>query len=623
LTARLLPPYCLANEGHPPRLRVADSEQLTMTDLAADLAPPAEPATPSSRPRLRVPLAGVGAFWAVVGVAYLFEFQTFNRFLIQFFLSLAVALVLLIWWSFNRRVPGRIRLLVIASAIGGLVAAQLLAHKSVGPFPFIYGLPLMFTAWALWLLLARGAGRRAWTAGMIVALVAPVAAFALVRAEGLLGNGLPDFAWRWNRSAEERYAQGGSAPAAPPTTAATSRPATVMLRPGDWPGFRGPRRDGVVRDALPPVATDWENAPPRQLWRRPIGAGWASVTIVDGRLFTIEQRGEQEAVVCLSADTGSEIWSHVEPGRFWDFLSAAGPRATPTFADGRIYAQGATGMLLCLDAATGQKIWSRDVLADSGGKLPEWGVCASPLVTDGVAVTFASGEGKKGLLAYRADTGAPAWSADAGMRSYSSPHLATIAGKPQVLFLGDRGLSAREPSSGAPLWSYEVPGQEPRSCQPMPVGDGQQVLVSRGMEVPTDLIDLKPGGADGAVTVAKRWTSRDLKPSFNDFVVHAGHAYGFDGRMFACVELAGGTRRWKKGRYGTGQVILLEALRLLVVLADDGRAVLVRANPDAFEELGSFQAINGKSWNHPAFAHGRLYVRNAEEIACYELVPGS
>jgi outer membrane protein assembly factor BamB len=340
---------------------------------------------------------------------------------------------------------------------------------------------------------------------------------------------------------------------------------------------------------------------------------------VDGRVFTQEQRGGNEAVVCRDAAGGEELWSHEEPGRFSEALSSLGPRATPTFSGNRVYAQGAAGNLVCLDAATGQKMWSRDVLADAGpdAKVPDWGVCSSPLVMkDGIVVVFAAGQSKKGLLGYRADTGEPAWAADAGVYSYSSPQPATIGGREQVLFVGNTGLSAVEPATGTVLWTYGVEGQPPRSLQPMPLGD-DRLLVPMGMEVPTDLVEVKRAGDTFAAT--KKWTSRNLKPSFNDFVVHKGYVYGFDGAIFTCVDLKTGERKWKQGRYGTGQVLLIEDSSLLLVLSDKGEVILLSAKPDAFEELGQLQAISGKTWNHPAIAQGRLYVRNAEEMACYEL----
>ena len=590
-----------------------------MTTIApSPVLDPVDPTRPDETgraPRMRIwfPLTLVGLYWAYVGVSYVVEMPTFTRFLSQAGVLLGVALIFLIWWSFNRQIGRRDRLIVLAAAIASPIAGKLLSDKTLGPIAVFNGLPLLFTAWTLWLLLARRASHNLWRNGLIIALFLPTCAFALFRMNGLGGEGVADLSWRWSQTAEERYLAQLPSSSAPTTTQAVP----VALRPGDWPAFRGPNRDAVVRgDGSAPISVDWEKSPPREVWRRLIGPGWSSVIVVDGRLFTHEQRGESEAVVCLNADTGAEVWSQMETGRFWDALSAAGPRATPTFADGRIYAQGATGTLQCLDAATGRKIWSRNVLADSGGKLPDWGIVSSPLVIEGVVVAYGGGEAGKSLLAYRAETGDLAWAADAGKQSYSSPHAATIAGRRQVLFIGDKGLIAVNPADGKTLWEYASAGNPPRSCQPLTVGP-TQLLVPLGMEVPTDLVDVIQDSGKSVAT--KQWTSRNLKPSFNDFVLHEGYIYGFDGHMFTCVDLKTGARRWKQGRYGTGQAILLADQAALLVLSDEGDVVLVAATPEAHKELGRIKAIEGKTWNHPAFAHGRLYVRNAREMACFEM----
>jgi outer membrane protein assembly factor BamB len=133
------------------------------------------------------------------------------------------------------------------------------------------------------------------------------------------------------------------------------------------------------------------------------------------------------------------------------------------------------------------------------------------------------------------------------------------------------------------------------------------------------LLEVKRDG--GAWSVTQRWASQRLKPSFNDFVVHDGFIYGFDNNVFCCLDLQTGKRRWKEGRYDHGQVLLLAEPGLLLVVSERGEAVLLAARPDRHEELGRFQAVEGKTWNHPVLAHGRLYVRNATEIACYELAP--
>jgi outer membrane protein assembly factor BamB len=282
---------------------------------------------------------------------------------------------------------------------------------------------------------------------------------------------------------------------------------------------------------------------------------------------------------------------------------------------GLVYALGGTGILNCLDAATGERKWSHDIAADSGARVPFWGFSSSPLVAGGMALVLAGGEGDKGLLAYRADVGYLAWTAAGGQASYTSPQPASLGGEEQVLFLGDRGLTALDPASGAVLWRHDAatPGA-PLALQPHPVGASQVLMPAAGDTV---LLDVARDG--GAWAARQRWASKGVKPSFNDFVVHGGFLYGFDNSVFCCVEVETGEQRWKEGRYGHGQVLLLADQGLLLVVAEKGQVVLLEANPERHEERGRFPAIKGKTWNHPAIARGRLYVRNAEEMACYEL----
>jgi outer membrane protein assembly factor BamB len=365
------------------------------------------------------------------------------------------------------------------------------------------------------------------------------------------------------------------------------------------------------------VATDWAAHPPKELWRRRVGPAWSSTALVGGRLFTQEQRGERESVVCYDAATGREVWAHEDDGRFWESVAGAGPRATPTVAGGRVFAFGATGRLNCLHAATGWPYWSHDITADASAKVPQWGLCSSPLVVGGLVIVYAGGKAQKSLLAYHVESGELAWAADAGQSSYSSPQLATLAGTPQVLMFSDRGLTAVDPAAGSIFWEHAIPiPGAPRSVQPQAVG-AAQVIIASETDLGTALIDVTRDGSTWSAS--QRWATKNLKPSFNDSVVHAGHIYGFDGAIFSCVDLETGKRRWKDGRYGHGQAVLLAEQGLLLVMSETGEVLLLAADPEQHHELGRFRAINGKTWNHPAVANGRLYVRNAEEMACYEL----
>ena len=571
-------------------------------------------AQPTMPPRVGPAVVLVGLLWiSYVAVSWA-DVSMFVVFLAR--LAGCALLILLFsgWWFFNRRIGRAERLLGFGAAgLGGVVAALLSGEKANLIGWLLLSLPVVFTAWAAWLVVARRASARTRRLGLAAVLVLTWGAFTLIRTDGLWGDGGMVLHWRWTPTSENLYLEDLANRARD-----ERRRERLALRPGDWPGFRGPERDGAVHGVT--IMTDWDAAPPRPLWRQRIGPGWSSVAVVGDLLFTQEQRGQDEAVVCLNAGSGREVWAHTDPARFWDGQAGAGPRATPTFAGGRIYALGATGILNCLDAATGAREWSHDVAADAGARAPLWGFSSSPLVAGGLVVVFAGGD--KGLLAYHADSGKLAWTAPAGNMSYSSPQLAVFGDQEQVLFLGDRGLMAVAPASGAVLWEYA--GDQalglPRCTQPQPLGKGQ-VLFGSEPDRGTVLLDVTRQGKGWSA--APRWSSRQLKPSFNDFVVHRGAAFGFDGGIFCCLDVGTGKRRWKDGRYGHGQVLLLADQALLLVAAENGEVVLLAADPERHRELGRFQAIDGKTWNHPVIAHGRLYVRNAEEIACYDLGPAS
>jgi outer membrane protein assembly factor BamB len=557
-------------------------------------------------------------FWLLHFVVGRLEKPYFVGFLFAMGAAALLVLGYFIWWWASRRIPFSDRLYGFILIVGGTVMAPLLVHQSIGVFGVLTtGLPIVLTVWTLWMFVVKKTALSWNRLGSIAVVALAWGLLSLVRIDGVDSDLKADLRWRWSPSAEEMFL----AEKAKATDSVTDSQATLSrewkpsLTPGDWTEFRGADREGVIRGVR--IATNWSEAPPRLVWRQRVGPAWSSVIVIGDRLFTQEQRGDRETVVCYSALTGKEFWVHEDAARFWDSVSGAGPRATPTYADGRIYTLGGTGILNCLDAATGKSQWSHDITKEAGSKVPLWGMSGSPLVVRGLVVVFAGGEGEKNLLAYRAASGELAWTAPAGPGSYSSPHLATIAGEPQCMMLSEHGLTSVEPATGRVLWKtgLSMPGA-PRTLQPHVVEKTQLVVGS--LEGPgVALIDVTKDG--DAWKVDERWASKDLKPEFPDFVVHEGHVYGFDTSFFCCIDLETGKRCWRGGRYGRGQVVLLADQSLLLVLSETGQAILVAANPERHQELGRFQAITGKTWNHPVIAHGRLYARNAEEMACFEL----
>jgi hypothetical protein len=218
------------------------------------------------------------------------------------------------------------------------------------------------------------------------------------------------------------------------------------------------------------------------------------------------------------------------------------------------------------------------------------------------------------LAAYDLDTGAPRWTAPARGVSYSSPHLATIDGVAQVLLLSSVGVASFAPADGTLLWEHAWKGYP--IVQPAVMADGN-VLISVTDSSGTRRLAAARGA--GGWTVQERWTSNGLKPYFNDFVVHKGHAFGFDGSILSCIDLEDGKRKWKGGRYGNGQLVLLADQDVLLVLSELGELALVGATPDQFTELAKFPAMEGKTWNHPVVARDVLLVRNGEEMVAFKL----
>jgi outer membrane protein assembly factor BamB len=349
------------------------------------------------------------------------------------------------------------------------------------------------------------------------------------------------------------------------------------------------------------------------MWRRPIGPGWSSFSVSGDLLYTQEQRGEDEIVACYRVSTGEPVWRHRDAVRFWESEGGAGPRGTPAVHNGRVYAMGATGILNALDAATGALLWSRNAATDTSVTVPDWGVASSPLVIDDVVVVSISGR----LAGYDAATGNATWLGPTGGAGYSSPHLVTIDGVPQIVLLrGSRTVSV-SPTDGTLLWEHTW---QPGVAIVQPAMAGRDVLITTGDAMGgLGVRRLAITRASSGWTVQERWTSRGLKPYFNDFVVHKGHAYGFDGNILASIDLGDGTRKWKGGRYGNGQMILLAEQDLLLVLSEEGELALVSATPDKFTEVARFQVLDAKTWNHPVMVGDVLLVRNGEEMAAFRM----
>jgi outer membrane protein assembly factor BamB len=397
---------------------------------------------------------------------------------------------------------------------------------------------------------------------------------------------------------------------------APSEPKAIARSPkGFWPDFRGPNRDGRYDQG--PIRTDWPEGGLPLLWKQPIGAGYASFVVADGRAFTIEQRRRQEVVAAYAIDTGRELWTHGWDASFEEAMGGDGPRATPTYHNGRIFALGAEGELRCLDARTGALIWRRNILTDNGASNLQWGMSASPLIVDDKVIVLPGGASGKSIVAYRSATGEPAWTALDDQQSYTSPMLVTIDGVRQILVVSASRVIGVDVDEGRLLWEYPWSNYNGISvAQPLLLGNNR-VFMSAGYGHGAAVFELARSG--DRFTSRTIWENTRMKNKFTSSVLHGGFIYGLDEAILACIDAATGELKWKGGRYGYGQLML--AGDWLIVLTESGDVALVKATPERHEEAAKFAAIDGKTWNHPVIADGHLLVRNLKEMAAFDIRP--
>ncbi len=536
--------------------------------------------------------------------------------------GLGGAVLITIWWLFFSRAPWTDRLLGLAFIAAAAVLTWSFLHPSIatghmGYMFYFYALPMIVVALPVGVWIGRAMTPAARRATIALVVFAAGGWFLLLRTDGV-GSAGSQIQWRWAPTAEDRLlAQAEPAPTVPAAPAPAAPPpdtpvAPAPIAPAEWPGFRGPQRDGVVKAAA--VATDWSTTPPVELWRRPIGPGWSSFAVRGDLLYTQEQRGDDELVSAYRVSTGEPVWRHRDATRFWESNGGAGPRSTPTIHGDRIFALGATGILNALDAATGRRVWSVNIGTDTSTKVPMWGFASSPLVQGDVVIVAAAGK----LVAYDVATGVLRWRGPVRPGGYTSPHRLIVAGQTQVMLMHADGAVAVDPVSGAVLWEHAWDLGAP-IVQPAVLPDGDVLINAVVATGGVGLRRLHVSGGAGAWQVEERWTSAGLKPYFNDFVIHQGHAYGFDGSILSCINLETGARTWKGGRYGNGQMVLLPEQDLLLVLSEDGELALVDARPGAYREVTRRPALDGKTWNHPVVIGDLLFVRNGEAMVAFRL----
>jgi outer membrane protein assembly factor BamB len=313
-------------------------------------------------------------------------------------------------------------------------------------------------------------------------------------------------------------------------------------------------------------------------------------------------------------NNGRELWTQKWNAEFTD-STGDGPRATPTWDNGRIYALGATGELRCLDANSGAAIWGKNILSDNQARNLPWAMAASPLIVDDKVIVLPGGTSGKSVVAYNKNTGAPVWRVLDDTQAYVSPMLVDLAGRRQVVVVSASRVVGLTPENGTLLWEYAWDTDSGINVSQPIMVDRNRFFISSGYGKGAALVEVK--GSGNKFTATTIWENNNMKNKFNSSVLYNGYVYGLDEGILVCLDVNTGVRKWKDGRYGYGQIIL--AGDHLIVTSDKGDVALVKATPSQYTEVARFTGLKGQTWNYPAIAGGRLLVRNSNEMAAYDI----
>ncbi len=386
----------------------------------------------------------------------------------------------------------------------------------------------------------------------------------------------------------------------------------VKIGPTDFPRFRGPHGDGVAMK----LDLDVPTKPMPVVVRQPLGGGYSGFAVAGKIAITLEQRASDETVVGYDSATGKELWIHGYPAEFKhsEAMGGGGPRSTPTIADGDVYTLGATGELLCLAATNGKLRWQVNILTDNQAKNLEWGMTASPLVVGPHVIVMPginpNDNQNQAIACYDRKTGTKVWAKGSVGAGYSTSVLAKLAGVDQIVLFDAGGLVGIDPQSGTELWRHTWTTFSNMNISVPLVLDQDRIFISSEVANGSALVQISKRGNTWKATPI--WQNRNLAGKFGNPVVYQGHIYGLSLGFLTCLDVETGKRKWKDGRFGSGQLLLSGGT--IWVQSETGDLVAVQANPAAYQERFQQQALTGKTWNTPTLAQGRFYLRNHREM---------
>jgi len=377
----------------------------------------------------------------------------------------------------------------------------------------------------------------------------------------------------------------------------------------DWPQWRGPHRDGISSETE--LLTAWPSGGPKVLWKiSGLGVGYSSFSIVNGRMYTQGQRGNQEFVLALDVKTGNKLWE-TPTSRDFENDRGSGPRGTPTFDDGKLYAMTGEGTVVCLDAATGKIVWQIDSTKKFGGSVPHWGYSESPLIDGDRVIVMPGGRGAS-LVSLDKRTGEVQWKTGDDHAGYSSAILADVNGSRQVIVLSGESAFGVQESTGELLWRYGKIANNVANIA-TPIYQDGEVFLSSAYDTGCALLKLNPKG------MQEVYFNRVMMNHYSSSVLVDGTLYGYSNALLTAMDFKTGKQLWRNRSVGKGSVTYAD--KHLYALGEDGMVGLIEASPAAYKEVSRFEYQKGSlpSWSPLIISDGRMYLRDQDNLTSYDI----
>jgi outer membrane protein assembly factor BamB len=378
----------------------------------------------------------------------------------------------------------------------------------------------------------------------------------------------------------------------------------------NWPQWRGPNRDGISKETG--LLREWPADGPTLVWKASgAGRGYSSLSIANGKLYTMGVRGNREFVIAFDIATGKEAWATAH-GAVFENDRGDGPRGTPTIDGDRVYALGGSGDLSALDARTGKIIWTKNILKEFGGSNIQWGISESPLILGNKVLVNAGGPGASMVALNKAD-GALIWKSQSDEAGYSSAIPLEVNGATQVVFFTAARAVGLDANSGRLLWDYAHPSNRTANVA-TPIARGNRVFISSDYGTGGGVVEIKPDNKAQEI-----WFTKDMRNHHSSSVLVGDYLYGFSSSILTAIKFDTGEIAWRDRSVGKGSLVYADGN--LYCFSENGVVGLVEATPTGYKEKGRFRIQQGSlpTWTHPVVAGGRLYLRDQDTIYAFDV----